>query len=129
MAGRPPQTVTPAAAASVESRIADVAQQVLESWRARGLERSVPHGETEMPAATAAGILSIEFLVHGWDFAMATDQPFPVSDEVAEYVLGLARRVISPSSRAGGSFGDEVLVGPGADALERLISFTGRKPA
>jgi uncharacterized protein (TIGR03086 family) len=73
--------------------------------------------------------LSVEFLVHGWDFAMATDQRFPVSDEVADYVFGLAQRVISPSSRAGGDFADEVTVGPSADALERLIAFTGRKPA
>ncbi len=129
MAGGSVQAAPPSAATTMESRIADVAQQVLESWRGRGLEGSVPHGESEMPAATAAGILSVEFLVHGWDFATATDQPFPVSDEVAEYVLGLAQRVISPSPRAGGDFADEVSVGPGADALERLIAFTGRKPA
>jgi uncharacterized protein (TIGR03086 family) len=121
---------TPAASdTTVESRIAAVAQQVLETWRARGLEGSVPFGDGEMPATTAASILSVEFLVHGWDFATATDQPFPVSDEVAEYTLGLAKRVISPSSRAGGDFADEVAVGPGADALERLVAFTGRKPA
>jgi uncharacterized protein (TIGR03086 family) len=129
MAGGSVQETPPSAAATVESRIADVGQQVLESWRARGLEGTVPSGESEIPATTAAGILSVEFLVHGWDFAMATDQQFPVSDEVAEYVLELARRFISPSSRAGGDFADEVTVGPGADALERLIAFTGRKPA
>jgi uncharacterized protein (TIGR03086 family) len=122
-------SVEDASAAPVESRIADVAQQVLETWRARGLEGSVPFGESEMPATTAAGIMSVEFLVHGWDFATATDQLLPVSDEVAEYALGLAQRIISPSSRgAGGNFADEVPVGPGADALERLIAFTGRKP-
>ncbi|MEP6527715.1 MAG: TIGR03086 family metal-binding protein [Nocardioidaceae bacterium] len=129
MAGGSVQAAPPPAATTMEARIADVAQQVLESWRGRGLEGSVPHRESEMPAAIAAGILSVEFLVHGWDFATATDQPFPVSDEVAEYVLGLAQRVISPSSRASGDFADEVSVGPGADALERVIAFTGRKPA
>jgi uncharacterized protein (TIGR03086 family) len=128
VAGGSVEAPPPSAAATVEWRIADVAQQVLESWRARGLDGSVPFGDGEMPAATAAGILSVEFLVHGWDFATATDQRFPVSDEVAEYVLGLAQRVISPSSRAGGDFADEVSAAPGADALERLVAFTGRKP-
>jgi uncharacterized protein (TIGR03086 family) len=92
------------------------------------VEGSVPFGDGEMPAATAASILSIEFLVHGWDIATATNQPYPVSDEVAEYVLGLAQRVVPPR-RTGGDFADEVPVGPGADAFERLVAFTGRKTA
>ena len=117
-------------APTIESRVADVAQQVLETWRARGLEGSVPFGDGEMPATTAAGILSVEFLVHGWDFAQATDQPLPVSGEVADYTLGLAQRIISPSERgAGADFAEEVPVAPGADPLECLIAFTGRKPA
>jgi uncharacterized protein YndB with AHSA1/START domain len=74
MAGGSVQETPPSAAATVESRIADVGQQVLESWRARGLEGTVPSGESEIPATTAAGILSVEFLVHGWDFAMASSQ-------------------------------------------------------
>jgi uncharacterized protein (TIGR03086 family) len=129
MAGRSVQAAPASSGATVESRIADVAQQVVEGWRARGLEGSVSLGDGEMPASTAAGILSVEFLVHGWDFATATDQPFPVSDEVVEYAHGLAKRVISPAARASGNFADEVSVGPGADALERLVAFTGRKPA
>jgi uncharacterized protein (TIGR03086 family) len=129
MAGGSVQEAPSSSDATVESRIADVAQQVLETWRARGLQGSVPFGDGEMPATTAAGILSVEFLVHGWDFATATDQPFSVSDQVAEYTLGLAKRVISPAARAAGQFADEVFVGPGSDALERLVAFTGRKPA
>jgi uncharacterized protein (TIGR03086 family) len=79
-----------------------------------------------MPAAAALGILSIEFLVHAWDFAQATGQHFAVSDQLAQYVLGVASQIITPEVRAGGSFADPVETGPDAGILDRLIAFTGR---
>ena len=54
-------------------------------------------GPHEMPAGAALGILSIEFLVHAWDFA-----------------------------RGGGSFADPTEAGPDAGLLDRLVAFTGR---
>jgi uncharacterized protein (TIGR03086 family) len=121
-------TVTSDESGDVESRVARVAQQVLEAWNRRGLEGAVRFGDGEMPAALAANILSIEFLVHGWDFATATGQKIVVSDEVTAYVLELAEQVIPPS-RARGAFADEVEVGPDAHILERLIAFSGRVAA
>ena len=79
-----------------------------------------------MPAGAALGILSIEFLVHAWDFAQATGQEVVVSDEVAQHVLGVARQIITPEARAGGSFADPTEAGPDAGLLGRLIAFTGR---
>jgi uncharacterized protein (TIGR03086 family) len=80
-----------------------------------------------MPAATALGILSIEFLVHAWDFARATGQRVIVSDELTEHVLGIAHTIITPEVRGGGtSFADAVPVDPGAHVLDRLIAYTGR---
>ena len=98
---------------------------------ARGLarpraRRQVKVGPHEMPAGAALGILSIEFLVHAWDFAQATGQQVAVSDEVAQHVLGLARQIITPEARGGGSFADPIEAGPDAGLLDRLIAFTGR---
>ena len=98
---------------------------------ARGLarpraRRQVKVGPHEMPAGAALGILSIEFLVHAWDFAQATGQQVVVSDEVAQHVLGVARQIISPEARGGGSFADPIEAGPDAGLLDRLIAFTGR---
>src|SRR5665811_924631 len=108
------------------SRVAFAAQQALEAWDKRGLEGTVKRGERDMPAVLAASILSIELLVHGWDFAAATEQKVNVSDEVSHYVLDLAHKVISPQARQGGSFADAVEVGPDVDILDRLIAFSGR---
>jgi uncharacterized protein (TIGR03086 family) len=77
-------------------------------------------------AASALGILSVEFLVHAWAYAQATGQQVTVSDELAEHVLGVARAIITPAVRSGGSFADAVPTGPDAGVLDRLIAYTGR---
>ena len=116
-----------APAATLEERIAAVAQPTLEAWHARGLDGILSVGPHAMPAATALGILSIEFLVHAWDFAQATGQQVVVSDALAEHVLQIAHKIITPEARGGGSsFADEVPVDPDAQVMSRLIAFTGR---
>jgi uncharacterized protein (TIGR03086 family) len=110
----------------LETRVASAAQATLEAWHVRGLDGEVKVGPHEMPAGAALGILSIEFLVHAWDFAQATGQQVVVSDELAQHVLGLAHQIITPEARAGGSFADPIEAGPDAGLLDRLIAFTGR---
>jgi uncharacterized protein (TIGR03086 family) len=110
----------------LEARVATAAQATLEAWHVRGLDGEVKIGPHEMPAGAALGILSIEFLVHAWDFAQATGQHVVVSDDVAQHVLGVARQIITPEARAGGSFADPTEAGPDAGLLGRLIAFTGR---
>ena len=110
----------------LETRVATAAQATLEAWHVRGLDGEVKVGPHEMPAGAALGILSIEFLVHAWDFAQATGQQVVVSDEVAQHVLGVARQIITPEARRGGSFADAVEATPDAGLLDRLVAFTGR---
>jgi uncharacterized protein (TIGR03086 family) len=118
--------VARAQSGDLESRVAFAAQQALEAWQRRGLEGTVKAGANDMPASLAAGILSLEFLIHAWDFATATGQKVTVSDEVTGYVLGLAEQIISPQARAGGAFAEAVEVGPDAHVLDRLIAYSGR---
>jgi uncharacterized protein (TIGR03086 family) len=114
-------------AATLEARVAEVAQPALEAWNARGLDGAVKVGPQEMPAAYVLGILSIEFLVHAWDFAQATGQQVTVSDELTGHVLGVAQTIITPEVRGGGaSFADPIPVDAGAHVLDRLIAYTGR---
>jgi uncharacterized protein (TIGR03086 family) len=116
----------PADATALESRVATAAQTALEAWSIRGLDGTVKVGPSELPAAAALGILSIEFLVHAWDFARATGQQVSVSDDVAGYVLQIAHANITPEIRSGGGFAGAIPVGPDAGLLDRLIAFTGR---
>jgi uncharacterized protein (TIGR03086 family) len=113
-------------AGNIETRVADMAQSTLEVWRRRGTDGMVPFGGGEMPASMAASILSVEFLVHAWDFAQATSQDVVASEALGEYVLGLAQELIAPHLRDGDRFAAEVEIGPDAGAVDRLVAFTGR---
>ena len=114
---------------SVERQIVGAARPALDAWHRRGLTDTVTIGTNEIPATFAVSILSVEFLVHGWDYATATTHPIDVAESLADYVLGLAHKVITPQGRATVGFDDPVAVPDGAPALDRLIAFTGRDPA
>jgi uncharacterized protein (TIGR03086 family) len=121
-------TVSPDPDASLEVRIADLGQPVLEGWRRHGLEEDVTLTSSPIPATMACGILTMELLVHAWDFAQATGRTLPPNDELATYVLGLAEGLIQPRFRDGDNFGDVVPTGTDADPMDRLVAFTGREP-
>jgi uncharacterized protein (TIGR03086 family) len=111
---------------NLEVAIADLAQPTLEAWAKRGTDGTVGDGAAEMPAANVLGILAVEFLVHAWDFAMATGQKLTVDDELATYVLSLSERVVTDEMRIPEMFGPALDAGPDADGLAKLIAFTGR---
>jgi uncharacterized protein (TIGR03086 family) len=112
----------------IAERIQEVTRPILADWRRRGLEGHIDFGGRPIPAHLALGILSLELVVHGWDFAMALDRRIDIADEHAAYVHGLARQTLTTESRAINGFGPAVEVPAGANALDRLIAFTGRDP-
>jgi len=114
---------------SVEQQVICAARPALDAWHRRGLNDTVTIGTNEIPATFAVSILSVEFLVHGWDYATATTHWIDVAESLADYVLGLAHKVITPQGRATVGFDDPVAVPDDASALDRLIAFTGRDPA
>ncbi|WP_197283731.1 TIGR03086 family metal-binding protein [Mycobacterium sp. Marseille-P9652] len=114
---------------SVERQIVAAARPALDAWHRRGLDGTVLFGKGEMPAKTACGIFSVEFLVHAWDYAAAVGHELNAPEPLSEYVLGLARQVIRPEIRAAAGFDDPVDVPDDAGALEQLVAFTGRNPA
>jgi uncharacterized protein (TIGR03086 family) len=117
-----PGQATPA---TLEERIADAGQIALEAWDARGSGGTVSFFGSDVPAVVALSVLSLELLVHAWDFARATGQDVTVPEPVAAFVLDAARTIISPEIRVG-RFGQELPANPDAGALDRLIAFTGR---
>lgn len=114
---------------SVERQIIAAARPALDAWHRRGLDGTVPFGKSELPAKSACGIFSIEFLVHAWDYAAAVGHRLDAPQPLSEYVLGLARQIIRPELRGGAGFDDPVEVPADAGALEQLVAFTGRDPA
>ncbi len=113
---------------SVERQIIAAARPALDAWHRRGLDGTVPFGPGEVPAGYMAGILSLEFLVHAWDYAMATGRTVSAPDSLVDYVSTLVHRVVTPEGRVRAGFDDPVDVAEDASALDRLVAFTGRVP-
>ena len=114
---------------SVERQLIAAARPALDAWHRRGLDGAVPFGNSEAPAGVMAGILSLEFLVHAWDYATAIGRPIRAPESLSQYVIGLAERVITPATRGRAGFDDPVEVPDDADPLDRLVALTGRRPA
>lgn len=110
---------------SLEHRVSTMAAQAIDAYRALDLDGTVPGPRGQMPAALAAGILSVEFVLHAWDLAQASGQSVAVSDEVVAYVRGLAEQLV-PGGR-GAAFGPEAEPAAGASPLDRLAAYSGRR--
>ena len=115
--------------APLEAQVADAARRRLRPGVDEGLEGTVELGPREVPAVLPVNVLSLEFLVHAWDFARATGRDVVVSEPVADYALGLAGKVITAEARGYAGFADSVEIPADAAVLDRLIAFTGRQPA
>ncbi|BBX75480.1 TIGR03086 family protein [Mycobacterium shinjukuense] len=114
---------------SVERQVISAARPALDAWHRHGLEGEVALGPGSMTARVAVSVFSIEFLVHAWDYGVAVGRSVQVSDSLAEYVLGLARKLIKPHERGAAGFDEPVDVPDDASGLDRLVAFTGRNPA
>jgi uncharacterized protein (TIGR03086 family) len=111
-------------AAPVADQVMAAAGPAVEAWQRRGLDGSVSVGPSETPATVMAGILSIEFLVHAWDYAAATGQQLDAPAGLCDYVL--SHGIITPEGRANVGFGAPIDPPDSADALDRLLAYTGR---
>lgn len=114
--------------AGIGTRISQTTHSVIDAWRARGTEGDAMFAGRVMPAHLALGVLSVELVVHGWDFAQALARPLAVAAAHADFVLSLAQRIITPDSRRTAGFDPQVPVTTDAEALDRLVAFTGRHP-
>ncbi|MDX1882285.1 TIGR03086 family metal-binding protein [Mycolicibacterium sp. 120270] len=113
---------------SVERQVIAAARPALDAWHRRGLDGTVKFGDNEAPARMLAGILSLEFLVHAWDYATAMERSLDVPDSLSDYVMGVAKSVITPEGRRRAGFDDPVDLAADARSLDKLVAYTGRNP-
>jgi uncharacterized protein (TIGR03086 family) len=135
--GAEKQPVTGAPRASADELPADWRTRLPEQLDALATAWRDPaawQGTTEvagarLPGAAMGVVAANEVLVHGWDLAAATGQPYAPDPAATErclaFVVDLAAG--APEMRSG-MFGPEVPVGGHASVLDRLLGQTGRNP-
>jgi uncharacterized protein (TIGR03086 family) len=84
-------------------------------------------GGIELPGEVAPVVALEELVVHGWDLAAATGQPFDVPDEELAVVEGFFESF--PAEARGDAYAAAVEPGGAASRLDRAIAESGRDPA
>lgn len=104
-------------------------EALVTAWsEASAWEGETTVGGVTLPATDIGYVLNNELVLHGWDLASATDQPF----EVAEANLDASWVTVfntpdDPSARAG-LFGPRLPVAESAPLFDRVLAGAGRDP-
>jgi uncharacterized protein (TIGR03086 family) len=91
------------------------------------LDRTIAAPFGEVPGETFARFVVMDGLVHGWDIATATGQPYDPPAGVVAAVGEFARQAITDDLRDGDTFAAAVEPPAGASPLVQLVAFTGRQ--
>ncbi|MFJ5984911.1 TIGR03086 family metal-binding protein [Lentzea sp. NPDC092896] len=109
---------------SVPARLGELAK----AWRSPeawdGMTRA---GGVDLPGEVAGAVALDEIVLHGWDLAKATGQPFEVEEGLLQVVHGFVSS-IGPDDRDGSLFGAAVEVDSNAPLLDRVLGLSGRNP-
>jgi uncharacterized protein (TIGR03086 family) len=95
------------------------------SWRCRV---AVPG--TTTPGEVMGVVVHDEIVLHGWDLARATAQPFNADSASVQASLGFAASMSEPGQEPSreGLYGPGVPIAADAPDLDRLLGFAGRDP-
>jgi uncharacterized protein (TIGR03086 family) len=107
-------------------RMLDVGRDAVAGWQRRGADGEIQFGGRTMAARDLLGVIALEFVVHGSDFATAVGGELVVPEDLSADLLQLAHRTVTAESRLVAGFDPPVPVDDGAGALDRLLAFTGR---
>ena len=88
-------------------------------------------GGVRMPAEQMGAVALDELVLHGWDLARATGQPFPCDPASTAAVLEFTTVSAQPehAGHREGLFGPVVESRTDAPAFDRALGFAGRDPA
>ena len=87
-------------------------------------------GSVDMPGEIGGLVALDEVVVHGWDLARATGQPFSAEDVTLQAVHDLVVQFSGPDTeeQRAGAFGPEIAVPADAPLLDRVLGMVGRQP-
>jgi uncharacterized protein (TIGR03086 family) len=104
-------------------------EELAEAWR----DPSAWEGETTVggvtqPAPNIAGFANDELILHAWDLANATGQPYEVAAENLEAAWQLVSSFPDDPDARQGLFGPRIPISDDAPLLDRVLAYAGRDP-
>ena len=110
---------------STLQRLSELAQ----AWRApEAWQGDTVAGGLSMPAEQAGAVVNNELVIHGWDLAVATDQPFAVAAENLEASWEFVVNTPDNPDAREGLFGPRLPIADDAPLLDRTLAYAGRDP-
>jgi uncharacterized protein (TIGR03086 family) len=91
------------------------------------LDKTIAAPFGEVSGEAFARYIALDGLVHGWDLATATGQPYNPPDDLVAEIEAYARQAVDPL-RDGQAFSEAVEPASDASPIERLAAYTGRRP-
>ncbi|MFE3824454.1 TIGR03086 family metal-binding protein [Streptomyces sp. NPDC059092] len=96
------------------------------AWRSPGAwEGDTRVGGVDLPGAVAGLVALDEVLIHGWDLARSTGQPYAPAEAGLRASYGMLSQA---GPRASAVFGPPVPTAEDAPLLDRVIGLSGRHP-
>jgi uncharacterized protein (TIGR03086 family) len=97
---------------------------LVDAWRdPAAWEGEATVGGVTLPADVTATVVTDELVVHGWDLARATGQPYRPDPAMVRAALGFAEQF---ADLEGGPFAPSLPVPPDAPQFDRLLAAAGR---
>jgi uncharacterized protein (TIGR03086 family) len=93
------------------------------------LERTSAGPFGDVTGGVFARFVAVDGLVHGWDIATATGQPYDPPADLVAAADAFAREAIGDGMRDGDTFAAATMAPAGASPIEELVAFTGRTVA
>ncbi|MDT0307085.1 TIGR03086 family metal-binding protein [Streptomyces sp. DSM 44917] len=125
-----PESRPPSLGGDWRGRLREQLEGMAEAWRdPAAWEGTTEAGGVTLPGAVAGQVGLNELLVHGWDLAVATGQPYACDEASARVSIALLSHETDDADRdTSGIFGHVVPVPPDAPLLDRAIALSGRRP-
>lgn len=113
------------------ARIAGDLTALADAWDDPAAEEGMTQvGGVDLPGAVAGRVALDELVVHGWDIARATGQPYECDVASLHQVEATVRQFRQGNDgEVPGLFGPVVDVPEDAPVLDRVLGLTGRQPA
>ncbi|MGH4019383.1 MAG: TIGR03086 family metal-binding protein [Pseudonocardiaceae bacterium] len=136
--GEPAQVSRPGEASAAHlrpdwrSRLPVQLSELVAAWKdPAAWEGTTEAGGVTLPADVMGRVAINELVLHGWDLARGTGQPFACDPTIAQACFEFTSMMSAPGEEAGreGLFGPVVEVSPDAPLFDRVLGLSGRHPS